>query len=245
MKIIFWNIGYVPGLDGSMLGYLKSGHRIFKTPTSIQKKLLDGIAEKIKFEDPDIFLYAEVSTGATRNEYLHQHDYLVEAMGNVKCHGVEGKYLRTSINKLPLHGGNSNGFLSKQDCKGQTAHFTKGSKSLIYVVEVQGVTIIMVHLSLQARTRAHQLEEAAELVSTVKGPVVMCGDMNIFSGVKELDILIKKTGLELPKDLPLTYPAHKPKKSLDIFLTRGIKEKISVRTINTTISDHLPIVLRF
>lgn len=245
MKIIFWNIGYVPGLDGSMLGYLKSGHRIFKTSTSIQKKLLDGIVEKVKFEDPDIFLYAEVSTGATRNEYLHQHDYLVEAMGNVISHGVEGKYLRPSISKLPLHGGNSNGFLSKHQCKGQTVHFTKGAKSLVYIVEVQGVTVIMVHLSLQAKTRMSQLEEAAELVSAIKGPVVICGDMNIFSGLKELATFIEKTGMELPKDLPLTYPAHKPKKSLDVFLTRGISSDIKVSTIQTTISDHLPIMLEF
>jgi endonuclease/exonuclease/phosphatase family metal-dependent hydrolase len=114
----------------------------------------------------------------------------------------------------------------------------------VYVVLVEGVTVVMVHLSLNKIVRKKQLKELAELISVIHGPLILCGDMNIFGGVEELTPLIKESKLQLPKDLPLTYPAHKPKKTLDVFLTRGVKQ-VEVRTLQSTISDHLPIALEW
>ena len=245
MKIIFWNIGYVPGLNGSLFQYATRGHRLVWSPITIQKKLLEGIASYVKQEAPDLFLYSEVSLGARRNQYFHQHDYLVSQIDGVVSHGARPKYRHSLFHSLPLHAGNANGFLSPHDCETSTVHLQNGSKTLIYMVKIKGVTVVMVHLSLQKRTRAKQLKELAEIISIISGPLVLCGDMNIFGGVEELRELIKKTGLELPPDLPLTFPAHKPKRTLDVFLTREIKEKVRVCTIESTISDHLPIVLEF
>jgi endonuclease/exonuclease/phosphatase family metal-dependent hydrolase len=245
MKIIFWNIGYVPGLNGSIFHYATRGHRLVWSPIKIQKKLLEGIATYVKHEAPDLFLYSEVSLGARRNQKLHQHEYLVGQIDGVKTHGATGKYRHSLFYSLPLHAGNANGFLSPHECPTDTVHLKSGSKTLVYVVIVKDVTVVMVHLSLNKKTRTKQLTELAEIVSVIKGPLVVCGDMNIFGGVGELAPFIKATGLSLPKEVPLTHPAHKPARSLDIFLTRNIKEKVTVRTINTTISDHLPIVLEF
>jgi endonuclease/exonuclease/phosphatase family metal-dependent hydrolase len=245
MKIIFWNIGYVPGLNGSLFHYATRGHRLVWSPIKIQKKLLDGIASYITHETPDLFLYSEVSLGARRNQQLHQHEYLVGQIDGVKTHGATGKYRHSLFYSLPLHGGNANGFLSKHECLTDTVHLKAGSKTLVYVVIVKDVTVVMVHLSLNKKTRTRQLLELAEIVSVVKGPLVVCGDMNIFGGVGELETLMKESGLQLTPEVPKTFPSHKPKHSLDIFLTRGIKGEVSVRTIETTISDHLPIVLEF
>lgn len=244
MKIIFWNIGYVPGLDGSLFHYATKGHRIMFTTKTIQKKLLDGIAGHIKNEAPDLFLYSEVSLGARRNGFLHQHEYLVGQVGGVKTHQAAGKYRHSLFYSLPLHAGNANGFLSPHDCMAQTVHLQTGSKTLVYVVIVEGVTVVMVHLSLKRDTREKQLQELAELTTIMKGPLIICGDMNIFGGTGELKHLMKEGGLFLPPEVPLTYPSHKPKRALDIYLTRGLK-RVHVRTIPTTISDHLPIVLEF
>ena len=245
MRIIFWNIGYVPGLNGSLFHYATRGHRLVWSPIKIQKKLLDGIASYITHETPDLFLYSEVSLGARRNQQLHQHEYLVGQIDGVKAHGATGKYRHSLFYSLPLHAGNANGFLSKHECLTDTVHLKAGSKTLVYVVMVNDVTVVMVHLSLNKKTRTKQLSELAEIVSVIKGPLVVCGDMNIFGGVGELAPFIKTTGLSLPKEVPLTHPAHKPSRSLDIFLTRGVKGKVTVRTIETTISDHLPVVLEF
>ena len=245
MKIIFWNIGYVPGLNGSLFHYVTRSHRLVWSPIKIQKKLLDGIASYVTHETPDLFLYSEISTGARRNQQLHQHEYLVGQIDGVKTHGATGKYRHSLFYSLPLHAGNANGFLSLHECLTDTVHLRAGSKTLVYVVVVQGVTVVMVHLSLNKKVRAKQLAELGEIVTVIKGPLVVCGDMNIFSGVGELAVFIKATGLSLTKEIPLTHPAHRPKRSLDIFLTRDIKGKVSVRTIETTISDHLPIVLEF
>ncbi len=245
MKVIFWNIGYVPGLNGSLFHYATRSHRLVWSPIKIQKKLLEGIASYVKYEAPDVFLYSEVSLGARRNRFLHQHDYLVSQVDGVVSHGAQRKYRHSLFHTLPLHAGNANGFLSPHECLANTVHLQSGSKTLVYVVAVKGVTVVMVHLSLQKRTRAKQLKELAELISIMHGPLILCGDMNIFGGVEELKGLMRDTKLVLPPDLPLTFPAHKPKRTLDVFLTRGIKERVSVRTIETTISDHLPVVLEF
>lgn len=244
MKVIFWNIGYVPGLNGSLYHYAVGGHRIVWSPQKIQKKLLDGIASYIKEEAPDLFLYTEISTGTARNRHLHQHEYLVEQVGGVKTHSAAGKYRHAVFYSLPLHTGNANGFLSQHECLAQTIHLNAGSKTLVYVVIVKGVTVVMVHLSLKRDTRAKQFKELSEIISVMKGPLILCGDMNIFGGTKELLPLMEETGLMLPPEVPLTHPSFKPKRALDIYLTRGIK-KVNVRTISTTISDHLPIVLEF
>jgi endonuclease/exonuclease/phosphatase family metal-dependent hydrolase len=245
MKVIFWNIGYVPGLNGSLFHYATRGHRLVWSPIKIQKKLLEGVASYVKHETPDLFLYSEISTGTRRNHKLHQHEYLVGQIDGVKTHGATGKYRHLLFYSLPLHGGNANGFLSPHECHTDTVHLKSGGKTLVYVVVVKDVTVVMVHLSLNKKTRAKQLAELSEIVSVVKGPLVVCGDMNIFAGVGELEDFMKATKLTLPKDVPLTHPAHKPKRSLDIFLTRGLKGKVGVRTIETTISDHLPIVLEW
>lgn len=242
MKIIFWNIGYVPGLNGSLYHYAVKGHRLVWTPLKVQTKLLQGIANHIKTENPDLFLYSEISTGTYRNKGLHQHEYLVGEVGGVKSHSATGKYRHALFYSLPLHGGNANGFLSPHECDAQTIHLKAGSKTLVYVVVVNGVTVVMVHLSLQKKIRAIQLMELAEIISIMKGPLVICGDMNIFGGTDELLPFIQKSGLQLPSYVPLTHPAHRPRRSLDIFLSRGL-EGVSVRVIESTISDHLPIVL--
>lgn len=245
MKIIFWNIGYVPGLNGSLFQYITKGHRLVWSSIKSQKKLLDGIATQVVEEAPDLFLYSEVSMGAWRNGYLHQHEYLVDQIASVRTHGAAGKYRRSLFNSLPLHTGNANGFLSSHECFSDTMHLNSGSKTLAYIVVVQEVTVIMVHLSLTKKVRAKQFAELVEIAAEIKGPLVVCGDMNIFSGVVELEPLTDKTGIIVPIELPKTFPAHKPKYSLDIFLTRGIEGEVRVRTIECTISDHLPIVLEF
>lgn len=244
MKIIFWNIGYVPGLNGSLFQYLTRGHRLVWSPIAIQKKLLDGIARHVKHEKPDLFLYSEISMGARRNRRLNQHDYLVGQIDGVRTHGATGKYRHNLFYSLPLHAGNANGFLSPHECVADTVHLHSGGKTLVYVVLVKEVTVVMVHLSLNKTVRKKQLKELAELVSIMSGPLVVCGDMNIFGGVEELAPLMKETGLQLPKDFPLTYPAHKPKRTLDAFLTRGAGD-VKVRALESTISDHLPIVLEW
>ena len=192
-----------------------------------------------------VIFCSEVSTGARRNSRFHQHNYLVEKVGNVVGHGVEGKYSKALLERLPLHKGNSNGFLSPHECGVQTLHLAFGRKTLVYVVIVKDVTVVMVHLSLNKSVRKKQFAEIADIVKKIHGRVVVCGDMNIFAGTKELDMLMGQTGLSLPPNLPQTFPSHKPKRTLDIFLTRGIAGDVLIRTIETTISDHLPIVLEF
>lgn len=242
MKLLFWNIGYAPGLDGSLKDYTLNAHRFLRLSEKQQKVVLDEVAHVIEQESPDVALYAEISLGSGRNQKFDQHKYLLSQFKGIKAEAAASKYRDVYMDKLPLHTGNANGFISWQDCKVEEVHFSVGRKSLVYVIEVNGITILMVHMGLQRKTRAVQFRELAELVNALKGPVVVCGDMNIFGGVEELQELQALTGLELPTDIPFTYPAFSPKQTLDLCLVRDCA-KVHLSALSSKVSDHAPILI--
>jgi endonuclease/exonuclease/phosphatase family metal-dependent hydrolase len=242
MRILFWNIGYAAGLDGSIKEYTLKGHRIVRLSQQKQQYLLDQVAAVINAEAPDLALYNEISLGSGRNQKFNQHDYLRSKLANVVCESATSKYRQNLVGKMPLHVGNANGFLSWHPTKVHDLHLSVGKKTLVYVLEILGVTVIMVHLSLQRKLRKIQFQELAILVNVIKGPVVVCGDMNIFGGLEELTELQTLTKLVLPDEIPLTYPAFNPKLPLDLCLVRDCG-KVTVKTLSSTVSDHAPILI--
>lgn len=242
MKILFWNIGYAPGLDGSLRDYVRNGKYVLNTPVIRQKRVLDTIAQVIAEAEPDVALCAEVSLGAKRNESFNQHNYLAAQLSGLKAHGAVSKYRSVTTEKLPLHAGNANGYFSWRDCTVHEVHFAAGRKSLVYILELTTLKVIMVHLSLRRSVRQQQFVELATLINTMPGPVLLCGDMNIFGGLEELQELQQLTGLELPANVPLTYPAFNPRLSLDLCLVKGCGE-VRVTALGTSASDHAPIII--
>lgn len=242
MRILFWNIGYAPGLNGSLRDYSTKGHHLLRLSERRQRRVIDDIVETISGLSPDLALYAEISLSSGKKSKFNQHDYLVTSLANVVISHAASKYNSPVVGSLPLHKGNANGFVAWHPCEFDTIHLTAGKKTLVYVIKIKKITVVMVHLSLKYSCRKKQLQELAALVNRISGPVILCGDMNIFRGFSELTAFIKETGFHLPKDMPLTFPAFNPKLSLDICLVRDCGP-IPLSSPASILSDHAPLVI--
>lgn len=245
MKLLFWNLGYARGIDGSPGQLVRRGRRLVKNTRYEQKTVLDAVSELVLSEAPDLFAYAEILTGARRNQRLDQHVYLESVLNCSSAHAAT-KYASGTLAKMPLHIGNGNGICAMVPMVTTGLHFTRGGKTLVLKVEVEDCTIFVVHLSIVARIRREQLRELAGFVSEVEGNVIVCGDLNIFRGAGELDAFTAATGFIPALPETHTFPAHAPRRTLDGFLIRsGSKKKYNVRTIPSVLSDHLPVILEF
>jgi endonuclease/exonuclease/phosphatase family metal-dependent hydrolase len=96
---------------------------------------------------------------------------------------------------------------------------------------------------LDRSVRKRQSEELKKIVKTREN-VIICGDFNIFRGRKELESLARDCGLTIVNSpLEATFPAVRPKKTLDLFLCPP-NLHATARVINgVRASDHLPVLL--
>jgi len=247
MKILFYNLGYGRGIDGSLVSYCKHLHRFIYQSAGSQKKVIDAAAEIVVKEKPDVFAYAEVGLGATRTGNFNQHSHLVSSMVNTVESSAATKYGESLFSKLPFHAGNGNGLISFQSAEIEPLYLRNSRKKLVYVCKLEAVTVFVVHLPLISSDRALQLKELSSLVNQTSGDVVVCGDFNIFNGFDELAYLKEKSLLQNIPEPMKTYPSHKPKIQLDVFLYRFANDSFmpKQRTIDSVCSDHLPIVLEW
>ena len=116
-------------------------------------------------------------------------------------------------------------------------------KRLVLELELQDLTIFLVHLSLPFRVRHHQLTSLCRIVKGAKKPHIVAGDFNSFFGAHELELFRTAVGLTSadPEERP-TFPSWAPKHQLDFILySPGIKIK-SFKVPDVDYSDHLPLV---
>lgn len=227
-----------------MTDYVFKGNRILFESKKIQTKVLNEIVDVVEKESPDLFLYTEVLLGSFRNQNLNQHLYIAGEL-QYEFNGALGKYGEGMLEKLPLHKGNANGYCSASEIESEPFYTESGTKKLVYKINIKGTTVFVAHLSLKSNVRQEQLLELAERINSISGPVVVCGDMNIMNGLGELKEFQEMTNLEICVNPPLTFPSYRPLKTLDLFLYRDIENAVSkTYTIQSKISDHLPVVLQ-
>ncbi len=245
MKVLFWNLGYAREFDGSLARFVSKGHRIPSHPKTLQKRTLSAMARLVTTEAPDIFACAELSLGARHNRTFDQHAFLLETLSPVAS-GFFKKYAHERLAALPFHKGNGNAAYAFTRADISPLHFSRGSKTLLLKITVDGVTLFVVHLSLLPRVRKAQLAELAVLVNDEKGDVVVGGDFNLFGGTKELEVLEREAGLTLASPGTPTFPSSRPCYALDLFLYRSKKKRqAKLRVIESRLSDHLPVVFEF
>jgi len=246
VRILFYNLGYGRGHDGSLRSYLLHAYRFVYSPRRQQRAVLDRVVELIERERPDVFAGAEVVTGSFRNAYFDQHRYLIDHLtGRPVAEAAVSKYGETVLNLAPFHVGNCNNILAFQSATIREHYLTKSRKKLVFRVELATVTIFAVHLPLISSDRHAQLLELATLVNETSGDVVVCGDFNIFDGTDELAILREQTDLVVAGTGEPTFPSAAPRLQLDVFLYRinGFADPPRVRVLEHRVSDHRPIVL--
>lgn len=248
MKILFYNLGYGRGHNGSLPDYFLKAGRFLHCSRRVQKKTLDGVVKIIEQEEPDVFAYAEVALGSFRNQYFNQHAYLVEhaPKGSVSDAALS-KYGETVLSLAPFHTGNANGVITHVPAKITEHYLQRSRKKLVFKIELESLTVFAVHLPLVSSDRIEQLLELSEMVNNTIGDVVVCGDFNIFDGIDELKVITDCTDLTAVGEGLLTFPSYKRRLLLDVFLYRFEDTSITpqMRILDVRHSDHLPVILEW
>ena len=120
-------------------------------------------------------------------------------------------------------------------------HYLKnGGKKLVQEFVVQGISLFVVHLALRSSLRAKQLSEMTGLLKQCPRPHIVCGDLNIFKGLHEVQEFIRENHLTLVQT-KATFPSIRPKVLIDLIL---VSDGICVKATDAPyalFSDHLPV----
>ncbi len=236
MRMVLYNMRYGTG-GGFRLpwqGYLR------QTGSNVEV-----IANFLQGLNPDIVGLVEVDAGSFRHR-RSQAVRIAEQLGHY--HAYMSKYHADSLfNRIPVLNRQGNAFLTRDTIKQQQFHyFDKGVKRLVIELELESLTVFLVHLSLQFRVRHHQLQQLYAMVKTTRKPHIVAGDFNPLWGDHETALFLGATGLvSANQGGQATFPSWKPKRQLD-FLFHSPEVKIQHFEIPAVpYSDHLPLVCDF
>ncbi len=241
MRFLLYNIRYATG-------YGASYH--FPLPfTGFFKRTggtLGRIVSFMRSVEPDVIALIEVDSGSYRCQKSCQAEAIAKELDHF--HVVETKYRNESMaNKVPVLNKQGNGFLSKEPIISHRFHyFDEGVKRLVIEVELEKVSIFIVHLSLKFKHRQQQLEHLHRIVSHGTKPVIVAGDFNTFGGNREVQLFLAASGL---MDANLTglpsHPSHAPKRNLDFILHSPELIASNFSIPNICLSDHAPLLCDF
>jgi endonuclease/exonuclease/phosphatase family metal-dependent hydrolase len=188
----------------------------------------------------------EVDSGSFRTRKMNQASAIAKALGHY--HIFESKYDQESlIKKLPIMSKQANAFLTNEKIKTQKFHyFKKGMKRLVIELELDDLTIFLVHLSIKFRHRHGQLFDLYKMVNKVKKPRIVVGDFNPLWGDDEIELFLAASGLQSANtnDLP-THPSRSPKREIDFILHSPEIRVSRFEVPHVTFSDHLPLICDF
>lgn len=241
MRLLVYNIRYGTGTGARFHLPVPFGGYLRHTDEN-----LANITAFIKSRKPDVVGLIEVDCGSFRTRKTNQASSIAKALGHY--HIYESKYGRKSlIKKLPIMSMQANAFLTNAKVKTQKFHyFKKGLKRLVIELELDDLTIFLVHLSVKFRHRHGQLFDLYKMVNKVKKPRIVVGDFNPLWGDDEIELFLAATGLRSANtaDLP-THPSRSPKREID-FILHSPEIRISRFEVpQVAFSDHLPLVCDF
>ena len=237
MKIIFYNIAYGTGVDGSWKQYLRDTWRFFWTPRGPFR----NIGETLQRAKADVICLAEVDGGSFRNRFRCQAKALSKKLKlpffktNIKYHPRSIWQWMSMVRK------HHDAILANRKGEIRRHHLKSGMKKLVQEFIVDGISIFTVHLAvLSKKVRRKQLSELAEIIKDCPRPHIVCGDFNINTGLEELKEFIQKTKMKRVTKSP-SFPSIDPKWYLDLFLTSPDVNIMETGVIPVKYSDHLPI----
>lgn len=233
MRFLLYNMRYATG--PRIHNYMSPSQRNLERITNFMKEL-----------QPDVVGLIEVDQGSYRTNGKNQAEQLAGALGHYHSHSI--KYGHNSFwRRIPVLKQQGNAFLARDRIRNETFHyFQRGMKKLVIELELEHVVVYLVHLSLGARTRHHQLRNLYTMVKNTEKPCIVAGDFNMLWGEEEIDLFLAATGLQNANinNLP-TFPSNRPRRHLDFVLH---SKEISVKSFEVpriNFSDHLPVVVDF
>lgn len=243
-KILLLNLEYCLDVKASVFGIAARGYRYLFCPKKTQKRTLNHLNRLIHKIQPDLCCFVEIDRGSRISNRINQINKLTN--GSYHFHSIENKYKpKGLLRRLPFFCSQCNGFLAKKDLPHKTFFLKKGLKKLVYQIQINSDTaLFLVHFSLSKKIRKAQLLELEKLLPNAQ-KLILCGDFNIFRGMKEINWFIEKNNLKVINPASQkTFPSHKPKKNLDLFLASKNLNIAGFNVLsNVKISDHLPVLM--
>ncbi|HLD08173.1 MAG TPA: endonuclease/exonuclease/phosphatase family protein [Candidatus Peribacterales bacterium] len=234
-RILFYNVGYCTGMQGSCRDYMLHFLRYLYTPKKVFNRVLVLINALVNEVQPDLCCFVEVRRMPRFLQPLLQYP----------VHIFRNKYGRRSLlSHIPYFRGNLGGFFARQKFPFHAHYLQHGAKKLVYEICIsEELSLIVAHLSLRKKTRKQQLMELTRIIQSRKH-VILCGDFNIFGGADELTGIIESCRLRMVNTLSdLTFPAMHPKRALDLFLCSTDLPIAHLEVLPVLASDHRPILL--
>lgn len=238
MRLLVYNIRYGTGGKSFLFpwsGYLRRTGANLRSMTEFMRQI-----------NPDVMGLLEVDEGSYRSGRRNQAEVIARELGHY--HTYRSKYGEASLaHRMPIINKQGNAFLSKDSIAGERFHyFTDGAKKLVIELELEEVTIFLVHLALGFRIRHHQLGDLYELVKESRKPAIVAGDFNALWGGREINLFMAATGLvnANAEGLP-SFPSWTPKRQLDFVLHSPQIRSQRFWMPAVTYSDHLPLVWDF
>jgi endonuclease/exonuclease/phosphatase family metal-dependent hydrolase len=245
MRILFSNLGYATGIDGSFRQHAsKILRHAFQTKT-MQHNILAQFNKIIEETNPDLCCLVELDQGSIHSGYFNQMKALISAQYPV--FDIADKYgPQSHLSSMLFHSGKSNGFLAKAPQVFERLYFEHGTKRLIYKIQLlPNLTLFFAHFSLTRKIRAKQFVEMKHLIEATKGEALLFGDFNTLTGLGELKLLVEDNFLTLlnSPDSP-TFRFHRWQHILDLCLVSPALAPICrLEVIAQPFSDHEALLL--
>lgn len=244
-RILFSNIGYAKGIDGSLRHHVERFGRHFYCTLPVQEQVLGQIKGVIDVEKPDLCCFVEIDQGSLHSARFNQIEALMDS--EYRYHDIAGKYgQRSWLSRMPLHEGKSNAFLARHDTAFERLYFAHGTKRLVYRLAVPGdISVFFAHFSLKKKVRAMQFQEMRRLIEDTPGEAIVLADFNVMTGFSELFPLLKGSGLALlNREDEHTFTFHKFNLALDLCIcSESLLEKTGLKIIPQPFSDHAALLL--
>ena len=241
MRLLVYNIRYGAGARARFHLPVPFGGYLKHTDENIE-----NITAFIKSYQPDIVGLLEVDSGSFRARKLNQASVIAKALGHY--HIFESKYDSSSmIQRLPVVNKQVNAFLTSEKIETQKFHyFRKGIKRLVIELELDELTIFLVHLSIKFRHRQNQLHDLYQLVRKVKKPLIVAGDFNPMWGDDEIQMFLAASGLTNANRHALpSHPSRSPRRQIDFILHSPQIRVAHFEMPQVRFSDHLPLICDF
>ena len=241
MRFLLYNIRYAAGIGKQFhLPVPYSGY--FKRTNGNFKKILDFI----KSVNPDIIGLIEVDSGSFRSEKRDQAESIAWELQH--DHVYQSKYADASVaQKVPLLKKQGNAILTNQEIVNQKFHyFREGVKRLVIELELQDLSVFLVHLSLKFRHRQYQLQDLHTMVKSVNKPVIVAGDFNVLWGSRELQLFLAATDLHnANSNGQPSHPSRSPRRQLDYIFHSPQIHTTGFEIPRIKFSDHAPLIWNF
>jgi endonuclease/exonuclease/phosphatase family metal-dependent hydrolase len=189
----------------------------------------------------DVVALQEVDGGSLRSGFINQVEYLADR--------AQFPYWYAQLNRdLGPFARHGNGVLSRVEPRVLEDHKLPGAipgrGAILMHLPHAGVevTIVLVHLSLGARSRQRQLDYLRGLIDG-RPYVVVMGDLNGDADAWLEGDALSGTGLRSVASGQPTWPAWRPQFNLDHVLVSADLEVSDCSVVDCQVSDHRPIAV--